>query len=236
MHRSVVPYPKVTALRSLNEFLSLNDIRPLEQSSKTEIFRAYNDLVDRNKPRFVEKSPHHLFNTTNMDLIREYIEASKNQSDFKVIGLVRHPLSVVYSGWQRWKFDCAQFEREWTISYANLLQYKDVLNISIIRYEDLVTKEGPALEQVLGMEPEKKEFVFKDTSLHKWKNDHIFAHKLQPETVALAKKFGYDDFETPGNDLLWYMLSGGHRITSMLRKTARKVKQKLLPKRIVENQ
>lgn len=205
MHRSKVPYSKAKALESLQHFCSENEIGSLElgRATKEDIFNFYSRFIQQNQPRFVEKSPHHLFNQSNLDLIGEFISLHKKEIDFKVIGLVRHPLSVIYSGWDRWKFDCSQFEKEWYISNLNLLHYKKVLDIDIVRYEDLVAEDGAFMQEKLNLEPVSGDFHFRSSSLYKWKTDNKFGHELSDETKQLAAQFGYGDFDTPGDKLSW---------------------------------
>lgn len=205
MHRSHIPYSNTTALRSLHQFSTDNRIGSLATGAVTKeaLFNLYLGLITQNQPRFVEKSPHHLFNQSNLELIGEFISLFKDSIDFKVIGLVRHPLSVIYSGWERWRFDCRRFEREWLVSNHNLLRNRESLGIDIIRYEDLVAENGALMRQRLNLEPVSDRFLFRKSSLYKWKSDRTFGHVLSEETVELAKTFGYSDFETPGEKLPW---------------------------------
>ncbi|WP_246000458.1 sulfotransferase [Pontibacter diazotrophicus] len=205
LHRSKLPYSYDKAFESLQKFVSENELGNLTSGNVTreEIFNLYSRLIQQNQPRFVEKSPHHLFNKSNLDLISEYISLHKNDIDFKVIGLVRHPLSVIYSGWDRWKFDCRLFENEWYTSNQNLLHYQKELDIEIVRYEDLVAENGAFMQEKLNLEPVSNNFHFRSSSLYKWKTDDKFGHELSDETKQLAANFGYSDFETPYNNLSW---------------------------------
>ncbi|WP_219899072.1 sulfotransferase [Pontibacter ummariensis] len=205
MHRSQVPYSSTKALDSLRQFCKANNADALQGGCPTKgsIFSCYKSLIAQYQPRFVEKSPHHLYNESNLDLIREFISQFKDEIDFKVIGLVRHPLSVIYSGWDRWKYDCGKFEKEWFISNRNLLDYKQDLAIDLVRYEDLVEENGAFMHRVLGLEPVSDDFAFRRSSLEKWKSDEKFGHTMRDETVKLAEKFGYANFETAEDKLTW---------------------------------
>lgn len=209
MHRSHIPYSNSMALKSLHQFSTDNLMGSLKAGDVTKeaLFNLYLNLITQNKPRFVEKSPHHLFNQSNLDLIGEFISLFGDSIDFKVIGLVRHPLSVIYSGWERWRYDCKRFEREWLVSNQNLLRNKSQLGIDIIRYEDLVAENGMFLSYRLNLEPMSNSFLFRKSSLYKWKADKAFGHVLSNETVELAKDFGYSDFETAGEQLPWRLKS-----------------------------
>lgn len=209
MHRSNIPYSRTEALEALSHFAKANQIGDIkaENATKAHIFELYYNLVAQHKPCFVEKSPHHLYNQSDLDLIREFIELYSDKIDFKIIGLVRHPLSMIYSGWDRWKNDCKQFEQEWFISNQNLLLNKDALQIEIVRYEDLVAENGAFIQKILSLDPVSKKFEFRSSSLEKWKSDKEFGHELSQETIQLANQFGYDDFETPGGKLPWMIKS-----------------------------
>ncbi|GAB3535499.1 hypothetical protein GCM10027443_24750 [Pontibacter brevis] len=205
MHRSKVPFTNTKALESLKQFCEEGNLGTLtpENATKEHLFDLYTRLVQQHQPRFVEKSPHHLYNKSNLDLIREYISLQQKDMDFKVIGLVRHPLSVIYSGWDRWRFDCRQFEKEWYLSNKNLLEYKEELNIELVRYEDLVAENGAFMQEKLGLERVSDNFHFRSSSLYKWKTDDKFGHELRAETIALAESFGYSDFDTSTDKLAW---------------------------------
>jgi hypothetical protein len=205
MHRSEIPYALPRALQSLQKFCTDNNLEGLTHKivTKQRIFEAYLNLIRQNNPLFVEKSPHHLYNQSNLDLLAEFATQYKDEVDIKFIGLVRHPLSVIYSGWERWKHDCIEFEKEWLISNSNLLKNKENLNIEIIRYEDLVAENGTFLKDKLDLEPVSDEFNFKKTSLEKWKTDKDFGHELSKETIELARLLGYSDFDTSGIGMTW---------------------------------
>ncbi|AHM58413.1 hypothetical protein D770_00695 [Flammeovirgaceae bacterium 311] len=209
MHRSRVPYSNTLALKALNSFCVENNLGELKQESlnRKTIFEMYLSLIVQNGPLFLEKSPHHLFNQSNLDLISEFKEKYQDKINFKILGLVRHPLSVIYSGWDRWKHDCSEFEQEWLISNTNLLKNKEALDLEIIRYEDLVSENAASLKDKLALEPVSSKFEFKSGSLEKWKSDKNFAHQLSKETMDLAKKFGYTDFETSEETLTWKLKS-----------------------------
>lgn len=205
MHRSVVPYAKEKGLEELSRFCLQNNINKLQDTNITKeaIFSAYRDLVFQNKPRFVEKSPHHLFNKSNLDLIGEFMEQHRHEIDFKVLGLVRHPLSVIYSGWERWRYNPEQFEQEWFTSNKNLLDYQEKLGIDVVRYEDLVMENAAFIPEKLGLDAQGNQFRFRRSSLDKWKSDSSFGHELSPETKKLAASFGYSEFGTAGESLSW---------------------------------
>ncbi|WP_224999083.1 sulfotransferase [Cesiribacter sp. SM1] len=226
MHRSKVPFSRSAALQALNKFLKDNSVEEClsADASKAEIFSAYFDLISQYKPLFVEKSPHHLYNQSNLDLLAEFACQYKDKVNVKFLGLVRHPLSVIYSGWDRWKHDCSEFEREWFVSNVNLLKNKESLNIDIVRYEDLVAENAAFLEEKLGLKPVSDAFSFRSSSLDKWKKDKAFGHQLSDETIELAKQFGYKDFDTSGEGLSWNFKSlsiyAGVELKRLLRKSA----------------
>lgn len=203
MYRSVVPYKKEDAITSLNNFLGRNiNINDISISLEAFIY-YYRALVLKFGPSFIEKSPHHLYNRSNLELIASAYESLKKDVKFCFIGLIRHPLDVIYSGWKRWGYHCDSFEKEWLVSYENLLWAMDFLPMQLIRYEDLVAG-AMAPEDVLDISLTNKDFIFKRTSIKRWKADKGFGHSLHQDTIDLAIHYGYDDFENDHDSFLWW--------------------------------
>lgn len=203
MYRSQVPFSKKEALNSLNDFLHSNGLDTCGDPNKDFFFKRYLDLVRNNDFRFIEKSPHHLFNESNLQLIEEFVKEYSDKVEVKIIGLVRHPQAVLYSAWKRWGFIPVEFEREWYTSYHNLLHWQNKLNIEVIKYEDLVQGDVD-LEKLLMITTESLcKFNFKGDAVDKWSHDPTYGHRLSDSTINLAKKFGYVTFNPSGNMSYW---------------------------------
>jgi len=70
---------------------------------------------------------------------------------FLIIGLVRNPIDTIYSHFERWKSIPALVEKQWIVSYQNLLRFRDLLpeKTIIMRYEDMVS-QPKVMEPILG--------------------------------------------------------------------------------------
>lgn len=211
MYRSVVPLSVSKAVDSLNYFFVQNGLPEIQcnEDSKQEDFELfYFKLISKFGPRFIEKSPHHLYNESNLKLIADFQYRYKNVIEFYNIGLVRHPQAVLYSAWKRWKYLPNKFEQEWHVSYLNLLNWKISLNIKIVKYEILVNHKSFG-ESILNEKPLKFDFSFKKGSVDKWKKDSRYGHILKSATKELLNNFGYQDFKLKRKitylvELKWY--------------------------------
>ncbi|SFN58158.1 hypothetical protein [Salegentibacter flavus] len=197
MYRSVVPLSVSKAVESLNSFFvenGLPEIHCTEDSKQEDFEWFYYKLISKFGPRFIEKSPHHLYNESNLKLIADFQNRYKNVIEFYNIGLVRHPQAVLYSAWKRWKYLPNKFEQEWYVSYLNLLNWKISLNMKIVKYEILVNQTSFG-ESILKEKPLKFNFSFKKGSVDKWKMDSQYGHLLKPATSEFLNNFGYQDFK-----------------------------------------
>lgn len=217
MYKSMVPFKKEEALRSLEIFLNKNTgfiNQEIGSFSLADFQNEYLNLIKRSSGRFVEKSPHHLYNKSDLELICETVNKFSNEVDFYLIGLIRHPLAVIYSAWKRWNVNCVAFEKEWLKSYKNLLWLKERSELKIFRYEDLVLGHTvPEIE--LGLEEFSTNYKFHSSSLYKYKKDTSFSYKLSKDTMDIAKEFGYTDFDNKGIPFYWYL---GSKVSKLQRK------------------
>lgn len=197
LYRSVVPIKAERAVKELNDFFLKNDMPNLQcdlNTTEEEFQNFFFQIIQNSGNKFVEKSPHHLYNQSNLQLLLNFKKEYKEKVDIRILGLVRHPQAVIYSAWRRWKYFPEKFQNEWLNSYRKLLEWRDRLGIIIIRYEDLVTDEVN-LSTVLG-EDEKPEsnYRFRTSSLNKWIEDPSFGFSVSKEVQVLAEKFGYQNF------------------------------------------
>ena len=169
------------------------------------IFDGWRQLCDRYSPIFLEKSPHHLLQTSALDLIVDAIEHLQGEVDFLLVGLVRNPMDVMYSAFRRWRTSPEALQYEWLAAYENLRNLKEKVDNSlperlrqrvvIVRYEDLIDSLEPLAPVFDFCETTAGENTktLKGESLLKWKSDRTFGFTLAPEVYELAAAYGYTD-------------------------------------------
>ena len=221
LHRSIVPYSLSAGRDQLNSLLKINGIEfVFKDWSKKEIFQAYYELIKKNKPIFFEKSPHHLRNFNNLELIFDCKEYLKEKVDFIIICLIRNPMDTIYSVWKRWHYDCSAFEDEWFNSYQNLKKLCNKMpeSISIFQYEKLINNSTP-LNDLLNQygilrTNQNQNFHLHRRSIQKWKKNSIFSHQLSSKTIELAKSFGYEEKDLMPNrySLQWPLVSNYYKL------------------------
>ncbi|WP_116106165.1 hypothetical protein [Lewinella sp. IMCC34191] len=195
---SMVPMPAGEARRSLRVFLEGNNVNCTEETfkSKDALLDSFGTLAKIYGPRFIEKSPHHLRNWSNIELILANRERCRDEVDINIVGLVRNPYGVIYSAWSRWKFDPIAFEAEWYESYHNLLRLKGQLGeqLTLFRYEDL-TKNNRLIDKYVGtigaFEQSTSDVFIHNHSVSKYQQDKKFGHQLSKKTMELAQQIGY---------------------------------------------
>ncbi|MGQ0621362.1 MAG: sulfotransferase family protein [Panacagrimonas sp.] len=149
-------------------------------------------------PIFFEKSPHHLLQWSNLELIVQAIRELPD-IEFLLLGLVRHPIDTAYSQFTRWGTRPEDLQYQWMAAYRNLLRLKDQVGdaqLSIVRYEDVVT-DNRALEVAyrfcgVAAPQEHANGGLHDGSVAKWKRDRRFGFVLDPAVAELARQFGYE--------------------------------------------
>jgi hypothetical protein len=204
MYRSVVPISREMAVDQLNIFFEKNNLIGVTcdlNTTEREFQEYYYRLISSIGNKIIEKSPHHLFNESNLNLMQNFIVNYQDKIDFQILGLIRHPHAVIFSAWNRWKYIPSKFEEEWYCSYKNLLDFQKSLNIKFIEYEKLVNGEID-VEKVIGEVKDANDYEFRKSSVTKWKNK-IYGHKLNSNTIFLSEKFNYSDFENKSS-LVWF--------------------------------
>jgi hypothetical protein len=231
---SRVPFSSGEAKKDLLVLLAENvpDFQP-PADDYDWIMQSWRQLCRRFTPLFIEKSPHHLCEWSALDLILQAQRALEDV-DFLIIGLVRNPLDTIYSHFERWKSIPALVEKQWVVSYQNLLRFREQLpeKTIIIRYEDLI-KQPKVIEPILqfcGFSPSKEAQTYLPSrSVHKWKTDRWFSFGLSQESQQLAMHYGYQDEELQSQGNFW--APAYHRLMHIGYHLARKVR----PLRVDQN-
>ncbi|MBW2663789.1 MAG: sulfotransferase, partial [Deltaproteobacteria bacterium] len=145
-----------------------------------------------------EKSPQYLAQWAALSLMLQWIENTDYQ--VKIIGLVRNPMSVLYSAYERFFTPPEKRQFGWAQIYRNLLSFKAMVGkdkFHLVRYEDLIAKPKQTFQEVcsfIGVDYDDK--VGDDVhsrSLNKWSNDSMFTVQLHDSVKQLANHFGYTD-------------------------------------------
>lgn len=157
------------------------------------IFDGWRLLCHQYSPIFLEKSPHHLHQWSALELIARSMEVL-SEIEFLAIGLVRNPMDMLYSGWQRWKFVPEKHQYEWYVAYRNLLRFQSLIGekLVIVRYEDIV-RDSSYLKEIydfIGMPIGDNNYLH-SKSIGKWMADSQYGFKLSEEVMELAERFGY---------------------------------------------
>ena len=160
------------------------------------------------QPVFFEKSPQFLAHWGCLELILEWIKRTEFQ--VKVIGLVRNPLSVLYSAQKLFYTEPAKRQYGWLEIYRNLERFTSYLapeQYMLCRYEDIIKDPATAFESIC-------EFVgvpsyvevgsgVHASSVNKWLLDPFFTIRIDDTVRTMAKQFGYADHElnNPGKNI-----------------------------------
>ncbi len=198
--RSRPPFPARYSRRSIERILKNNTETILDNDDDWEFLKSgWEQLIDSFGPVFFEKSPHHLNQWPALSCINRFIAETKK--DVKFIGLVRNPMSVIYSTQQRWMSGVYERQFMWEQSYRNLLAMQQLHpdRMVILRYEDLIHAPIDEFSRILsfiGLDYEDQ--IGGDlhaNSIEKWTVDEAFSFTMAPSVLLLGKHFGYSEEE-----------------------------------------
>ncbi len=198
---SELPIPREQAERELRHFISENAPGfAIPTDPESAIFSGWHELCVRHAPVFVEKSPHHLYQWSSLELL-ERVAREMKDIDHRFIGLVRNPMDVLYSAWCRWRTPPEVLQQYWRMAYENLRRSQPIMGdrLTVVRYEDL-TSDPSAPRQLmtaLGLtetQPGADRFMVM-SSIMKWKKDPLYGFQLDPAVAQTARFFGYEDHE-----------------------------------------
>lgn len=186
-----------TILTNVPGFLPPDDDREL-------VFKGWEAVCTHYaKPVFFEKSPQHPHHWAALELMLEWMQST--HLDVKFIGLIRHPLAVLYSAKQLFHSTPADRQYPWLEGNHNILLMERFVGsdrLIIVKYEDLVSSPRSSFAKILrfiGLEddPALGQSARK-SSLLGWKQDPEFQVALDYSVIRLAQYFGYSDFECSG--------------------------------------
>lgn len=159
------------------------------------VFEGWRALCKHFAPVFCEKTPHHLYYWSVLELIYKASQIL-DDIDFYFIGIIRNPIDTLYSMWDRWRFFPEVREELWTRSYSNLLKFKKMTSkLKIIKYESLVSKPECMRDICNFIDVNYISHMgssFHQSSIGRWRSDHLFGFQLSNQTKAIARRFGYD--------------------------------------------
>lgn len=197
---SEVPIAARQARAELIDLLQNNTDNYTPPASDRElVFDGWKRLCRQHRPIFLEKSPHHLCQWPALELIHTAMQETED-TDFLIIGLIRNPMDVLYSQFQRWRSRPEELQYQWLEAYRNLLRFKDLLGdrLVMLRYEDMVASLHslqPVFDFCEVEAAAADRNYFHRQSLLKWRDDAHFGFELADEVVELAGKFGYQEDE-----------------------------------------
>jgi len=112
------------ARKYMVDFLQGNDIDLGESATNQQlVFDGWEQLCRKYAcPVFFEKSPQHLAQWAALSLLLEWMEST--QFKVRIIGLVRNPLSVLYSAYELFHSLPEERQYGWADIYRNLLAFQ----------------------------------------------------------------------------------------------------------------
>lgn len=229
MVNSEVPFLPERARADLRTLLGENvpDF-DLPRDDEKMIFEGWRALCAAFSPVFIEKSPHHICQYEALSLLEtEIIEG--HGIEYRVVGLIRNPMDVIYSQFLRWGSSPWRLEKQWLQAYRNLQGLKQKLGdrMTIVRYEDLADSDSAASDVVSFCAPciptSAPVEPFHQRSVRKWDRDGWYGYRLTEETRSVAKEYGYaiGDLENTGFPL-WQIALEGRRARHRLRHIVRR--------------
>jgi len=205
-----VPFDREKATTDLIKILGQNiESYSAPEDEEELVFEGWVRLCREHSPVFIEKSPHHLFQWSALELMARCTN-ELSEVDFQFVGLVRNPMDVLYSANKRWGTPPEFAQYEWLESYRNLLRFQELVGdkLLILRYEDMVTDLEflePVFDFTGNSVHDLDQSYLHAKSLSKWRFDDTFRFALAEEVIELAEKYGYreqDVIQTVDNLIL----------------------------------
>jgi hypothetical protein len=220
------------ALALLIDTVKLNVINwEIPENKSDLVFGGWEALCKEfANPVFFEKSPQLLASTAALDLFKSWINTT--EFDVKIIGLVRNPMSVLYSAQELFHTPPEKRQYGWMEIHKNLIEFSRDLSehqFLLLKYEEMVVNTHDCFKTVckfIGLEYDSQMGnEASRESLNLWKNDADFHFNLSNEVLEMAQQFGYtpNELENPPKQ----KKQSFKRIISIIRKSWNKIVSKL---------
>lgn len=207
---SNVPYSAEQAYIELTSLLEDNlPSYEFPADLKQLIFDGWSRLCKQYAPVFLEKSPHHLYQWSALQLILECMDLLEDEVDFLLIGLVRNPMDTLYSAFRRWRTSPEKAQYEWLTAYTNLLKLKEFAGdkLVIVRYEDIISSLDymkPIFDFCNIKNWEGEDEFLHPRSISEYRRNRLYGFNLANEIIQLAELYGYARSELlHKNSFLW---------------------------------
>ena len=174
------------------DFIAPEDDRAL-------VFEGWDALCSQfAKPVFFEKSPQHPHHWAALHLMLKWMQTTA--FDVKIIGLVRNPMSVMYSAFKLFNTDPFERQYGWVNCYRNILAFKEIVGENkflMVWYENLISRPEKEFSEIcafLGLDNSR--LIGNDVhsrSVRKWFEDPEFDFQLNESALYIAKHFGYGE-------------------------------------------
>ncbi len=165
------------------------------------VFQGWEELCEKfAQPVFFEKSPQFLAHWGCLELILEWIAQTNFQ--VKIIGLVRNPLSVMYSAQKLFHTAPEKRQYGWLELHQNLFRFKEYLapdQFMLCRYEDIIKQPIDKFKEICQFIGVEESTLVGDKvnaySIEKWMSDPFFRLQLAQEVKEMAYRLAYSDIE-----------------------------------------
>lgn len=203
MLASSVPYSQDQALREIKAFLieNLGEL-PEHKDDRELIFKGWFMLIEKFGPVFIEKSPHHLLQSSVLELMRAFEKEYCSEVQCHYIGIVRNPKDVFLSQFRRWNVSLPLLENQWLVNYMNWFAFTKQVGSShvLIRYEDLVAKQMEIVDIICRQAGLESRLNVKEKARigKAAKQSSFFGYNFSSSVISLSQMMGYSAEEVQG--------------------------------------
>ncbi|MDA3898136.1 MAG: sulfotransferase [Desulfobacteraceae bacterium] len=163
------------------------------------VFGGWNALCRKYaRPVFFEKSPQHPHHWAALDLMLKWAET--DEFNVRFIGLVRNPMSVMYSALELFSTDPEKRQFGWAHCQRNIMALKAMVGkdrFYFVRYEDVISQPKQAFGEVCDIIGVGRYDALGDNvhqnSVTKWIEDPAYTLQLHDSVVRVAMHFGYTE-------------------------------------------
>ncbi len=186
--------------KSITKFLEKNVPKFVTPcTDEALVFNGWDELCDQfADPVFFEKSPQHPHHWAALKLLLSWIQTTSYK--VRVIGLVRNPMSVMYSAMRLFQTNPNKRQFGWAHANRNILEFGQLLDdqqFHFVRYEDIVNEPETEFRQIcefIGIDYEHKVGQSVHTSsINRWRDDMAYSLQLEGDVHRLARELGYTE-------------------------------------------